>query len=173
MKYLTLIMVLLTYAAAAQTVTILPTKDMVEAETNFISLGKAEFSTLSPNSYSEEEMSAIRFRQHPGYNIDLHLHYNTDEYIYILEGDLTIQIRDSSFVAAIGTFLHIPAGTPHAHRNESAENAEMLLLYRPGKMVDLFRAWARLVASGVHEKDDLREHLSQLPEEYDLEFIKD
>lgn len=173
MKYLTLSMVLLTYAAAAQTVTILPTKDMVEAEATFTSLGQAEFAILSPNSYSEEELSAIRFRQHPDYSIDLHLHYDTDEYIYILQGNLTIQIRDSSFVTVPGTFLHIPAGTPHAHRNESDENAEMLLLYQPGNMIELFRAWARLVASGVHADDDLREHLRQLPEKFDLEFVKD
>jgi quercetin dioxygenase-like cupin family protein len=173
MKYLTFSLLCLTTWATAQTVTILPTKSMVRSEREFISLGvEGKFAVLSPNEHGEEDLSVIEFHQAPGSKISLHLHYETDEYMHVQRGTLTVTIRDSTFTAEEGTFIHIPAGTPHSHANQKDTSVEVLLIYRPGSMVNLFRAWGRLVASGVEDRTMLRNRLLLLPEDYDVEFIE-
>ncbi len=67
----------------------------------------------------------------------LHVHPHDDEYIYVLEGELTFHLGDGRAVpsrtvpAPAGTFLHVPKGYfPHAFRVNS-ETARFLFLSTP------------------------------------------
>lgn len=173
MKNLVILLLLLPFCAAGQTVTILPTSAMIKSDGTFTSLGESSYMILSPNQYSEEEMAIIRFRQAPGNTIDFHLHYDTDEFFYVLEGSMKMQVRDSTFTAGPNTLVHVPAGTPHSHGNESGTMLDVLLMYQPGKMAELFRAWGNLVESGVSDPDQLRQRLLELPQDFDVEFIEE
>lgn len=172
MRYLLFLLLLGVMPAGAQTVTILPTSAMIGAEAEYVSLGGDEYAIISPNKYSEEDLAVVRYHQKPGNDISRHLHYDTDEYFFVIGGEMTMTIRDSTFVAGPNTFIHIPAGTPHAHQNEGEKLLDVLLMYRPGNMAELFRAWGRLVASGITDDEALRRHLLELPEDYDVEFIE-
>lgn len=171
MKKLFLFLLFVPGLAISQTVTILPTEAMISASPEYVSLGESSYAILSPNRHSESELAVIRYRQAPDKEIGFHLHYDTDEFFYVISGKMTMTIRDSTFTAGPGTFIHIPPGTPHAHGNQSGEMNELLLMYTSGKMADLFRAWGNLVKGGTTDPDQLQKKLLDLPEEYDVEFI--
>ncbi len=165
-------LLLVPFCATAQTVTILPTDAMINSSPEFVSLGESSYAILSPNEYSEEDMAIVRFHQAAGNQIDFHLHYDTEEFFYVIAGEMTMTIRDSTFTAKPGTLIHIPSGTPHKHGNQGRDELELLLMYTPGgKMAGLFRAWGNMVASGVSDAEQLKKRLLELPEEYDVEFI--
>lgn len=61
----------------------------------------------------------------------LHIQPEDDETFYVLEGDLTFYIEDGQPIPApAGSFVHIPAGTPHAFQVDS-ETARFLDLTTP------------------------------------------
>jgi quercetin dioxygenase-like cupin family protein len=63
---------------------------------------------------------------------DPHFHRTISESFYILSG--TVRIFDGTqWVAASGgDFVHVPPGGVHGFRNDSGEEASMLLLFTPG-----------------------------------------
>jgi len=61
----------------------------------------------------------------------LHVQPEDDESFYILEGELTFYLEDGQPIpASVGSFVHVPRGTPHAFRVNS-ETARMLVLTTP------------------------------------------
>ncbi len=61
----------------------------------------------------------------------LHVQPEDDETFYVIEGDLTFYLEDGQPIpASAGSFVHIPAGTPHAFQVDS-ETARFLDLSTP------------------------------------------
>ena len=67
-----------------------------------------------------------------------HLHRRECEGFYVLRGEVTFYVEDQSFKAGPGTFVHLPEDRPHRFANESAEDAEMLLLCAPAGFEKMF-----------------------------------
>lgn len=63
---------------------------------------------------------------------DPHFHRTMSESFYVLSG--TVKIYDGTrwVDTAAGDFVHVPPGGIHGFRNESGEEASMLLLFTPG-----------------------------------------
>ena len=71
----------------------------------------------------------------------LHSQPEDDETFYVLEGNLTFYLQDGRPLAAsAGSFVHIPAGTPHAFQVDS-ETARVLNITTP-QHESFFRAAA-------------------------------
>lgn len=61
----------------------------------------------------------------------LHVQPEDDETFYVIEGELTFYLEDGQPIpASAGSFVHIPAGTPHAFQVDS-ETARLLDLSTP------------------------------------------
>jgi quercetin dioxygenase-like cupin family protein len=56
-----------------------------------------------------------------------------DRIYYVIEGELTFKVADDVFAAGPGSVVHVPAGTPHTYRVDSAEPARWLLTSSPGR----------------------------------------
>lgn len=69
----------------------------------------------------------------PGKKNPRHLHPNTDEVLYVLEGRLQHSLGDELFEITVGDAIYIPAGMPHDARNDGAVTACMLVAYATGK----------------------------------------
>ena len=69
----------------------------------------------------------------PGRKNPRHLHPNTDEVLYLLEGALRHSLGQDVFELAAGDAIYIPAGTPHDAVNDGAETARMLVAYGTGR----------------------------------------
>jgi quercetin dioxygenase-like cupin family protein len=67
----------------------------------------------------------------PGNGVPLHVHRHEDEIIYLLEGQLDIQLQ-GEHRARSGDTIHFPRFVPHAFRNTSDRVARTLWTVIPG-----------------------------------------
>ena len=86
----------------------------------------------------------------------LHVHDDTDEIFYVLEGSYAITCGEKIFDAGPGTFCLVPRGTSHRFETGS-EPGRMLLLYAPGGFEGYFEERQREEArhGGVLSVDQL------------------
>jgi quercetin dioxygenase-like cupin family protein len=58
-------------------------------------------------------------------------HHDFDESFYVLEGELTFQLRDELFTRRPGELAFAPRGVPHTYANLSGANARALIVCTP------------------------------------------
>ena len=62
-----------------------------------------------------------------------HLHRDSDEVAYVLEGEVTFLIGDEVTVGGPGSCTFMPRGVPHCWKGTGAETSQVLFLYTPAK----------------------------------------
>lgn len=67
----------------------------------------------------------------------LHVHSETDEALYILEGEVTIRLGPETLRADAGSFVWMPRGVPHTFANLAGAPVRMLGIAVPGGIEDL------------------------------------
>jgi quercetin dioxygenase-like cupin family protein len=77
----------------------------------------------------------------------LHTHSDEDEYSYILEGKVGVQIGDDVLVAGPGDLVFKPRGVRHTFWNAGDEPARLLELISPAGFENYFREMAPLLAT--------------------------
>jgi quercetin dioxygenase-like cupin family protein len=87
-------------------------------------------------------LGCFEFTQLPGRGNRLHLHPHHDETKYILEGEVEIRMGERVVTAGPGTFVFIPRGIPHSHRNPGASPVRLLDIFTPGGFEGWFAAYA-------------------------------
>jgi quercetin dioxygenase-like cupin family protein len=60
-----------------------------------------------------------------------HLHYESDEVAWVLEGEITFKIGEQITVGGPGTCAFLPRNVPHAWKNSGSGTARVLFLYTP------------------------------------------
>ena len=78
-----------------------------------------------------------------------HLHKQTDEIIYILEGKYEMQIGGRISVAKQGDVIVIPRNTPHGFRNLLDTSSRMLAIITPSGFENFFAELNRLNHAGM------------------------
>jgi quercetin dioxygenase-like cupin family protein len=61
-----------------------------------------------------------------------HLHYDSDEVVWVLEGEFSFKIGDEVFSGGPGTCAFLPRNVPHAWKNNGPGTGRALFLYTPG-----------------------------------------
>ncbi len=77
----------------------------------------------------------------------IHTHVNEDEYSYILEGRVGLQLGDEVILAGPGDLVFKPRGIPHAFWNAGDEPARLLEIISPAGFENYFRELAPLLAA--------------------------
>jgi quercetin dioxygenase-like cupin family protein len=89
----------------------------------------------------------------------LHLHHDSDEVAYVLEGEVTFMIGDDVTVGGAGAYAFMPRGVPHAWKSSGAETGRVLFLYTPAKAGGLIeeqhRIQRNLAAMTERERTDM------------------
>jgi mannose-6-phosphate isomerase-like protein (cupin superfamily) len=75
-----------------------------------------------------------------------HRHADTDEFFLVLDGQLTIQMRDRDVTLAPRELFVVPRGVEHRPR---AETETAVLLFEPGTVVNTGDAGGDLTAEAV------------------------
>lgn len=65
----------------------------------------------------------------PGQKNPLHHHPNSDEILYLMEGELLHSLGDDVYHLKPGMTIHIPQGIDHDARNPTDQVARMLVAY--------------------------------------------
>jgi len=69
-----------------------------------------------------------------------HLHYEQDEFWYILKGEFLFKVGEETFTAKIGDTVFGPRQVPHAFAKVGEGEAKLLMFFQPaGKMEKMFK----------------------------------
>ena len=77
----------------------------------------------------------------------IHTHTNEDEYSYVLEGEVGVQVGDEVTVAKPGDLVFKPRGVPHAFWNAGDVPARLLEIISPAPFAKYFEELAPLMQS--------------------------
>ena len=101
----------------------------------------------------------------------LHVHKETDEAFYVVEGTFGFQTGERTFEGAAGAFVFAPKGLDHTYWNEANTPSKMLITISPPGFERYFEELAEgLVAA----RDDEQAAISvrkALSEKYDIEVV--
>ncbi|MCI0441153.1 MAG: cupin domain-containing protein [Chloroflexi bacterium] len=78
----------------------------------------------------------------PGTSPPLHIHRDSEEAYYVLEGEFTVRIGDSVLDANRGTFILIPRGVAHSFANTGAGPGRLLIMVSPAGLEGYFQEFA-------------------------------
>src|SRR3954452_3260442 len=96
----------------------------------------------------------------------VHTHRNEDEYSYVLEGTMGVEIGGETIEASAGSLVLKPRGVPHAFWNPTDEPARVLELIVPGGFERYFAELGEILAQPG--PPDLAA-LAQVAARYDLD----
>lgn len=92
-----------------------------------------------------------------GFGPPLHIHDDSAEVFYVLEGEYIVHIEGAEHRCPSGSFVYVPVGIEHGFRVGSVESRK-LNIYVPSAMEGYFRALATATEKGVAPSDsDLTE----------------
>jgi quercetin dioxygenase-like cupin family protein len=83
-------------------------------------------------------LSIIEVTEPPNMDGPLHVHYNDDEGFFILDGDATFEVGDTTIHGSAGDFVWGPRGIPHRYSTGDA-GCRMLFVMTPGGLEELIR----------------------------------
>jgi 2-polyprenyl-6-methoxyphenol hydroxylase-like FAD-dependent oxidoreductase len=95
--------------------------------------------------YRPKQLSGRSFAWHATFPPDTfvppHFHPTQDEYVYVLDGELTLVASEADRVAGAGDLVRLPAAEPHGLFNRSGATTVCLFWVTPtGQLYDLFVA---------------------------------
>ncbi len=82
------------------------------------------------------QMTIVEVTEPPGAEAPLHVHHREDEGFWILEGDVTLEVGDSTIEAHAGDYAFGPRDIPHRYTVGDA-GCRMLFICTPGGFEDL------------------------------------
>jgi quercetin dioxygenase-like cupin family protein len=78
----------------------------------------------------------------PGTTSLHHLHHDSDEVAWVLDGEITFKIGDEVIIGGPGTCAFMPRGVAHAWKNTGRGTGRELFLYTPAAAGDYIEAMA-------------------------------
>ena len=91
-------------------------------------------------------MSIVEITEPPNVEAPLHVHHREDEAFWVLEGEVTIEVGDTTVQCHAGDYAFGPRGIPHRY-TVGPEGCRMLFILTPGGFEELVREMGRPAAS--------------------------
>jgi quercetin dioxygenase-like cupin family protein len=101
----------------------------------------------------------------------VHTHRNEDEYSYVLEGRVGVQLGEEVIEAGPGDLVFKPRGIAHAFWNAGDEPARLLELISPAGFENYFRELAPLLAATDRDEAAIGEVVARYELEIDFSTI--
>lgn len=130
-----------------------------------IDLGNFGMSVKVSAEETNDAFTVLEANEPAGFGPPIHIHHAVAEAFYVLAGEYIIFVRDEEFVCPAGSFIFIPAGTPHGFR-VGAIPSRKLNLYAPAAMIGYFDELSAALAGGAADAD-----LSAIAERHGMEII--
>lgn len=84
------------------------------------------------------QLCIVEVTERPGAEAPLHVHHREDEAFWVLEGDVTIEVGDTTIQASAGDYAFGPRDIPHRYTAGPA-GCRMLFICTPGGFENLVR----------------------------------
>ncbi len=83
-----------------------------------------------------------------------HIHFDQDEWWYVLQGQFLIKIGDTTYEAKAGDSIFGPRMIPHSFSKVGEGVAKLLIIFQPaGKMEELFKKLSEGVDKNMSEEE--------------------
>src|SRR5262245_46923823 len=92
------------------------------------------------------QMTIVEITAPPGDQAPLHVHHREDEGFWVLDGDVTFQVGDTTIEAHAGDYAFGPRDIPHRY-TVGAAGCRMLFICTPGGFEDLVIAMSKPAGS--------------------------
>jgi quercetin dioxygenase-like cupin family protein len=96
----------------------------------------AEFKATAADTGGQ--MTIVEVTEPPGIEAPLHVHHRDDEGFWILEGDVTFDVGDTTIEASAGDYVFGPRDVPHRF-TVGDRGCRMLFILVPGGIEDVIR----------------------------------
>ncbi len=116
--------------------------------------------------------SVVEWASGPGIpGTPLHIHRETDEAFYVLEGTFGFRAGERTFEGSTGAFVLVPKGLEHAYWNEGKITAKMLITISPPGFERYFEELAEGLASAGDDEQVATSVRKALSDKYDIEVV--
>lgn len=116
--------------------------------------------------------SLVEWLSEPGIpGTPLHIHRETDESFYVLEGTFGFQAGERTFEGVAGAFVFVPKGVEHAYWNAGKTPARMLITISPPGFERYFEELADGLAAAADDAEAAMRVRKALSEKYDMEVV--
>ncbi|WP_269509054.1 cupin domain-containing protein [Burkholderia sp. IMCC1007] len=106
----------------------------------------------------------------PGAIVPRHVHEDEDENNLILEGELTMHIGNTTYVAGPGAYVIAPRGVEQHFVNAGSGNCRFLTTFTPGGAEGFFKEAGELIKAAAPAKPDAGA-IARLQEKYKLRYF--
>ncbi len=118
-------------------------------EGRLLDLGNFQAVVLAEAGRTSGEFTLIQTQGEPhGFGPPLHLHRDSAEAFYVLEGVYLMYFEDRQEECPPGSFVYVPRNTPHTFKVVSEAPGTKLNLFTPAAMVGFFEELADAEAVG-------------------------
>ena len=116
--------------------------------------------------------SVVEWASEPGIpGTPLHIHRETDEAFYVLEGTFGFRAGERTFEGGVAAFVFVPKGVEHAYWNAGATPARMLITISPPGFERYFEELAEGLASAGDDEQVATSVRKALSDKYDIEVV--
>ena len=123
------------------------------------------------------QLTIVEVTEHAGAEAPLHVHHRDDEAFWILEGDVTFEVGDTTIEASAGDYVFAPRDIPHRF-TVGNDGCRMLFIMVPGGLEDVLRKTSEAAGSrtlpppGGEEPDPAEiERLKEIVAEHGYELL--
>jgi mannose-6-phosphate isomerase-like protein (cupin superfamily) len=121
-----------------------------------IDLGGFSMTVKATGDETDGMFTLLEADEPPDFGPPLHIHHGIAEAFYVLEGEYIIFLNDKEFRCPAGSFIFIPAETPHGFR-VGKMSSRKLNLYLPASMIGYFDDLSEAMRTGDADPDRLSE----------------
>lgn len=140
-----------------------------------IELGPTEVVIRLSADETDGGFSLIEYTAPPdGPSPGLHRHEETDEVIYVLDGELRCRINGHTGIVAAGDSVWIPRRTPHTFEVVGTREVWFLLWYSPAGFESYFKEmgdFLRGLPPGSPDREQVQQKVAELSESYDQTML--
>src|SRR5260221_13023246 len=135
-------------------------------EGRFIDLGEFGMTLKADAAETAGVVSVLEAEEPPGFGPPIHVHHDSAEAFYVLEGEYLMYLEDREFVCPAGSFIFIPLDVRRGFRVGNVPSRK-LNFYFPPAMIGYFDDLA--VALGRDDMDD--EGLAAIARTHAMEIV--
>jgi mannose-6-phosphate isomerase-like protein (cupin superfamily) len=135
-------------------------------EGRFIDLGDFGMTLKADADGTAGVVSVLEAEEPPGFGPPIHVHHDSAEAFYVLEGEYVMYLDEREFTCPAGSFIFIPLGVRHGFRVGSVPSRK-LNFYFPAAMVGYFDDLAAAL-SGNEVSDD---RLAEIARAHSMEVV--
>ena len=117
-------------------------------EGRVLGMGPFQMLVRADGAQTDGGFALLEADEPPHFGPPMHIHDDTAEAFYVLEGEYRVFIGDDEHVCPAGSFVYIPAGVQHGFRVGPVQSRK-LVIFQPAAMVGYFEELALSNAAGT------------------------